>query len=210
MRLNRIQPRHAFAIALLPALMSSPFVASAATVMEMENNGTFATANATLSGTHEYHGDISPAQDVDIWAFGLSAGTTFSVNSLTMYGVYTGVFDINLVLFNSIGQSVASNSGNLNNAVSDLFSYDVVSSGTYYLTVSAYQNVPLDAFGNDLGTSDGSWYEGTTFDQWSNQSFGSGHYGLEVSAVPVPAAAWLFGSGLIGLVSAARRRNVAA
>ena len=28
-----------------------------------------------------------------------------------------------------------------------------------------------------------------------------------VSAVPVPAAAWLFGSGLIGLVSIARRKN---
>jgi hypothetical protein len=181
--------------------------ASAATVMEMENNGTFATANGTLSGTNEYHGDISPSQDVDIWAFNLGTGTTFSVDSLTMYGVYSGVFDINLVLFNSAGQSVASNSGNLNSSVSDLFSYSVTSGGTYYLTVSAYQNVPLDAFGNDLGLSDGSWYNGTTFDHWSGQSFGSGHYGLEItSTVPVPAAAWLFGSGLIGLLGAARRR----
>ena len=29
----------------------------------------------------------------------------------------------------------------------------------------------------------------------------------EVSAVPVPAAAWLFGSGLIGLISVARRKK---
>ena len=29
----------------------------------------------------------------------------------------------------------------------------------------------------------------------------------EVSAVPVPAAAWLFGSGLIGLVGLARRKQ---
>lgn len=32
---------------------------------------------------------------------------------------------------------------------------------------------------------------------------------IKVSAVPVPAAAWLFGSGLIGLAGAARRRQAA-
>jgi hypothetical protein len=32
--------------------------------------------------------------------------------------------------------------------------------------------------------------------------------GLAVTSVPVPAAAWLFGSGLIGLVGVSRRRKV--
>lgn len=174
---------------------------------ETENNNTFATANSGPVGTHEIHGDISPAQDVDIWRFGLAAGTTFSVDSLVMYSVYSGVFDINLVLFNAAGQSVASNSGNLNSSVNDLFSYAVASTGTYYLTVSAYQNVPLDAFGNDLGTSDGSWYNGTSFAAWSGSSFGSGHYGLQVTAVPEAEtyALMLAGLGLVGL--AARRRQ---
>ena len=31
--------------------------------------------------------------------------------------------------------------------------------------------------------------------------------GVQVSTVPIPAAAWLFGSGLIGLVGLARRKN---
>ena len=35
---------------------------------------------------------------------------------------------------------------------------------------------------------------------------GSGNCSSDVSAVPVPAAAWLFGSGLIGLVGMARRK----
>ena len=41
-------------------------------------------------------------------------------------------------------------------------------------------------------------------------SFGNVAYGLNlvgtISAVPVPAAAWLFGSGLLGLVGVARRK----
>ena len=34
-----------------------------------------------------------------------------------------------------------------------------------------------------------------------------GHVGSAVSAIPVPAAAWLFGSGLVGLAGIARRRK---
>lgn len=33
-----------------------------------------------------------------------------------------------------------------------------------------------------------------------------GQYGIDISQVPVPAAIWLFGSGLIGLVFVARRK----
>ena len=33
-----------------------------------------------------------------------------------------------------------------------------------------------------------------------------GMYGIDISAVPVPAAVWLFGSGLIGLTLVARRK----
>jgi len=49
------------------------------------------------------------------------------------------------------------------------------------------------------------WYDG-----FSSQSPGSDYFGsylVEVSAVPVPAAVWLFGSGLIGLVGFARRKK---
>lgn len=180
--------------------------ANAYAVDESEGNDTFATADAGGNGTVVIHGDISPEQDKDIWSFGLAAGSTFSINALTMYSVYTGVFDINLVLFNSTGQSVASNSGDLNDEVNDLFSYVVGSTGTYYLTVSAYQNAPLDAFGNNLGID--SWYEGTTFDHWSDQSFGSGHYGLNITAVPEADAYAMMLAGL-GLVGFAARRRLA-
>lgn len=45
------------------------------------------------------------------------------------------------------------------------------------------------------------------FSNWSLAADGTLTYGA-VSAVPVPAAVWLFGSGLMGLVGVARRRAV--
>jgi len=41
---------------------------------------------------------------------------------------------------------------------------------------------------------------------WSFSTSTLGFYSMSVSAVPVPAAVWLFGSGLIGLVGIARRK----
>lgn len=34
-------------------------------------------------------------------------------------------------------------------------------------------------------------------------------YGMRINAVPIPAAVWLFGSGLLGLIGIARRRSAA-
>ena len=59
---------------------------------------------------------------------------------------------------------------------------------------------------------------GYTFDMWNGQqgssiekdsggSYAWAVYTGDISAVPVPAAVWLFGSGLIGLAGFARRRK---
>jgi hypothetical protein len=54
-------------------------------------------------------------------------------------------------------------------------------------------------------------WTGTTFGIFSNSYRGFTIEELavtgEVSAVPVPAAVWLFGSGLIGLMAVARRKR---
>jgi hypothetical protein len=36
-----------------------------------------------------------------------------------------------------------------------------------------------------------------------------GMYGIEISQVPLPAAVWLFGSGLLGMIGIARRKKAA-
>ena len=42
---------------------------------------------------------------------------------------------------------------------------------------------------------------------FKDQHFSSGSISPVISSVPVPAAAWLFGSGLLGLVGIARRKK---
>lgn len=53
-------------------------------------------------------------------------------------------------------------------------------------------------------------YIGITFESWSVGQFGGGGFSYTrttgPSVVPVPAAVWLFGSGLLGLIGVARRQ----
>ncbi len=63
---------------------------------------------------------------------------------------------------------------------------------------------------------DGTFYQGnssffggvvnTDLAAWRLDADGTLTYNVPVSAVPVPAAVWLFGSGLLGLVGVARRK----
>jgi len=47
----------------------------------------------------------------------------------------------------------------------------------------------------------------TTNVTWSFSAQSATSYSMTVTAVPVPAAFWLFGSGLIGLIGVARRKD---
>ena len=62
-----------------------------------------------------------------------------------------------------------------------------------------------ELFIGGTGTLTGNGYEATAA-RWSFSSNNLNDHSMTVTAVPVPAAAWLFVSGLLGLAGAARRR----
>ena len=79
---------------------------------------------------------------------------------------------------------------------------------------SGYYQNPNDSVGSETYAciGDGCLNEGFVR-QWEHSYSLTGHSSIgvflvrDVSAVPVPAAVWLFGSGLIGLVGFARRKK---
>ena len=80
-----------------------------------------------------------------------------------------------------------------------------------------FAGVPITVFGNSVLGSEGNGsvvFNGTFSSlSWTNPLF-ENYYGFTVginagtSVIPVPAAAWLFGSGLLAMVAAWRRKTV--
>ena len=109
--------------------------------------------------------------------------------------------------------------------------FEVFDAGSYMATLTDFEfPVPMIATGMSVTTTTdllggllapGSFNFDATPGNYFVSFFGFadmsvpqlGQYGIEISqvpaAVPVPAAVWLFGSGLLGLVGMTRRKKVA-
>ncbi|MCW9024986.1 MAG: VPLPA-CTERM sorting domain-containing protein [Gammaproteobacteria bacterium] len=121
---------------------------------------------------------------------------------------------INLTAFNV-------NDSGTNTGISEIFTLNINTSGISTLTIGSLLSADVNNFvltsdhfgGGEFsanldytgGSMMGSFTTGTLIGDYtaSNQVLASVY---EVQAVPVPAAVWLFGSGLIGLAGIARRK----
>jgi len=155
-------------------------------------------AGITL-GTAQAGNSVNPTGSIDAgWSFGGAAGEHLTLNGLTVTG--TG----NTASLDMTGWTVFWNGGNIDmgagtstDGVQDPGSefatitcgIDCTAGDTFSLSYAA--NVPTGSFAGFFYTLN---MEGT---------IGA------PSAVPVPAAVWLFGSGLVGLAGVARRRKAA-
>ena len=133
----------------------------------------------------------------------------------------TGVFDDSIltagsgtVFFNSSTSATNHITFNIGSqSVNETMDLDYFTSFGTFLALNAGVLADLDTF-----VFDGE--KGATFDLdsgrgiWFASDFDGGGSvaglwnGITISAVPVPAALWLFGSGLIGLIGVARRKKV--
>ena len=130
---------------------------------------------------------------------GLQVGDTISGTTLKQDTNNDGTFDVftNVLSANPYSDTLMSNS---------VFS-------TYY---SDEGPAPLAATSSSLGLGydiNGNYIGGTPFDGIRGYiNIGSGNSltvtSVNSSVVPIPASLWLFGSGLIGLISVARRKKV--
>jgi hypothetical protein len=150
--------------------------------------------------------------------------------SMTLGGAYTldGGTDFTdasgLNLSNVVGTSPASDVlgttvsfGTVGTVNTTPLTYDPFAATANLLAIGGWQ-LDLDTLSIDSRTASALFLTGTgalsgngfdlTQATWSLSAQATGGtYSMTVTAVPVPAAVWLFGSGLLGLVGASRRKT---
>jgi len=157
--------------------ITSPGSSISAHVMVIED---FFQFGATTSGT-----DISGSMN-----YSVNGGSSVALDFNSSNGVFAGTsyqIDNNDLLFNFIVDSIASGATTVGNGdVVTLWTNNMIFNTTSTLTQAAGPyTADLLNFGVGIGFSIGT---------------------ASVSAVPVPAAAWLFGSALLGFFGFSRRK----
>lgn len=146
---------------------------------------------------------------VDEWAdtpndFGLNMGDTISA---------TGTFDDSVLSGGTGVISFGSGSGNSMTLVAGSYTFTAADDVNYpigypelLLNGGAFDGLNLSIAFGTFGTFDSLdlWFDG--FDDSDNLVSGI-WTAFQMTPVPVPAAVWLFGSGLLGLVGLARRKK---
>ena len=219
-----------FAAPILVAVFSISSVANAALVERLGGLAYYDTeadltwladANYAWNSLYDNDGRMTWAE-ANTWATGLSVGgvdgwrlpTTIDAGNdgRTYTNIYEGVdygynitthSELSNLYFNVLGNKAYYDTNGIYQSDYNLkntgpFSYV---QSYYYWSGTEYDNNTDEAWFFDFdGGFQNSGINTPSYYAWAVQSG-------DVSAVPVPAAVWLFGSGLIGLIGVARRKK---
>lgn len=148
----------------------------------------------------EFTGNV----DYSLGFGGLNGGDTVTV---------TGVFDDSVLSGGSGTVGFASGSGNTLSVAAGSYTFTETNDALYsssgaYLTLAsgALSDFNYQAISGTNGAVDNFDSSATFF--WSDIYLsGTWNTAVQMTPVPIPAALWLFGSGLLGLVGLARRKK---
>ena len=178
------------------AAQAASTVMTSATFTMLDGSGGGVGLDTTVTGSI---GDGAWAVASTTPFFGVNwvahSGTTFGPGTYTIDTIQGGIYTGIEVAPGQVGGHILFNWG----ATSDI---DVINvwdvAGGVYTSTDVIASNPVGPDGiRGLGMIDGAFV-----------GFNA-NFDFDAAAVPVPAAVWLFGSGLLGLVGVARRRKAA-
>ena len=221
------------------AILAFSFNASAATVsffLDQSNEPTMTQGinYAAVTISDGENGDIDFIVDINEGAFDTTNSSNFGMQTFSFnYDTSSAASGITVDNIDNIipatwGITQGANAG----GGFGFFEFELAGTGSTRTSLFEFSIVGIDgdnisdyALGIDGGEffaahiADFGGYEGFDSAQFAGSTPGDGNRGgcdfnpnlpgCDVPAVPVPAAVWLFGSGLLGLVGIARRKDVA-
>ena len=168
------------------AALSLSSTSSAATIYVTDEGST-----GIQSYNYTFANDFSGYMTIGV----SNEGDTEASSSLMTYADFASQgINMNLNLITNSGMNTSSYTNTLgeNGTTGDIFS-------VYFLAYAG----DMFSFDWEFSTSDIHPFNDFAFVEFENLSY---EVIAEIQAVPVPAAVWLFGSGLLGLVGMARRK----
>ena len=172
-------------------------------------NMDWATANNWAANLNPYNSGITGWRLPDTVDVGNDGATYTNVFQGVDYGYnITTHSELSHMFYEVLGNTAyydtSGNSPQAGYGVSNTGSFSNVQSFYYWSATEYYAPSTNSAWYFNLSDG-GQGYSSSKFDSFYAWAVHSGDVG--VSAVPVPAAVWLFGSGLLGLLGVAKRKR---